>query len=84
MKLKLVLAALVALGGAAFTAGSASAMPIAPLTAQASNVETVALVCGRHGCVRRYPAYHRGVVVVRRPYYRHYGYHRWHRGYHRW
>jgi hypothetical protein len=80
MKLKFALVALVALGGAALTSASASAMPIAPLTAQASNVETAALVCGPRGCVRTVPVYRRG-------YYRGYGYHRgygWHRGYRRW
>jgi hypothetical protein len=83
MKLKFVLAALVALGGAALTGGSASAMPLAPLSAEASNVENVALVCGRHGCFRTGPVYRRH--YWHRPYYRHYGYHhRWHRGYHRW
>lgn len=74
MKFKLTLAALAVLGGTAFTIATASAMPVAPL-GQSNNVakvETVALVCGRHGCVRTRPvyrpAYRRGVVVVRRPY----------------
>jgi len=45
MKLRLALVGLVALGGAALTAGMASAMPLAPLgQSQASNVESVC--CG--------------------------------------
>jgi type IV secretory pathway protease TraF len=81
MKLKLAFAALVAFGGAALSAGTASAMPLAPLQSNASNVESVALVCGPRGCVRTVPAYRRGVVVVRRPYVRRYGYHRGYRRY---
>jgi hypothetical protein len=73
MKYKLTLAAITVLGGAAFSIATASAMPVAPLgQSNIANVETVALVCGRHGCVRTRPvyrpAYRRGVVVVRRPY----------------
>jgi hypothetical protein len=71
MKLKFALIALAALGGAALSAGTASAMPLAPLgPSQASNVESVRLVCGPRGCVRTVPAYRRGVVVVPRPYVR--------------
>ena len=81
MKLKLAFVALVAFGGAALSAGIASAMPLAPLQSNASNVESVALVCGPRGCVRTVPAYRRGVVVVRRPYVRRYGYHRGYRRY---
>ncbi|HTG06514.1 MAG TPA: hypothetical protein VK635_20990 [Bradyrhizobium sp.] len=81
MKLKLAFVALVAFGGAALSAGTASAMPLAPLQSNASNVESVALVCGPRGCVRTVPAYRRGVVVVRRPYVRRYGYHRGYRRY---
>ncbi len=87
MKLKLALVGLIALGGVALSAGTASAMPLAPL-AQASNVESVALVCGPRGCVRTAPVYRRGYAV--RPYgygYRHGGYRRaygYHRGYRRW
>jgi hypothetical protein len=62
-------------------AGTASAMPVASLGSNASNVETVALVCGPRGCVRTVPAYRRGVVVVRRPYVAR-GYYR--RGYRRY
>ena len=62
MKLKLAFVALVAFGGAALSAGAASAMPLAPLQSSASNVESVALVCGPRGCVRTVPAYRRGVV----------------------
>jgi hypothetical protein len=68
MKLRFALVALATLSGAALSAGTASAMPVAPLGSSASNVETVALVCGPRGCVRTVPAYRRGVVVVRRPY----------------
>ena len=80
MKLKFALVGLIALGGAALTAGTASAMPLAPLSPIA-NVESVALVCGPRRCVRTVPAYRRGVVVVRRPYVRRYGYHRGYRRY---
>lgn len=81
MKLKLAFVALVAFGGAALSAGTASAMPLAPLQSNASNVESVALVCGPRGCVRTVPAYRRSVVVIRRPYVRRYGYHRGYRRY---
>ena len=82
MKLKLAFVALVAFGGAALSAGTASAMPLAPLgQSNASKFESVALVCGPRGCVRTVPAYRRGVVVVRRPYVRRYGYHRGYRRY---
>lgn len=71
MKLKFALVALVALGGAAISTGTASAMPVAPMgQSTLANVETVALACGPRGCVRTRPAYRRGVVVVRRPYVR--------------
>jgi hypothetical protein len=87
MKLKFALVGLVALGGAALSAGTASAMPLAPLgQSAASNVESVALVCGPGGCVRTGPrAYGYGVrrgyaYGVRRGGYG-YGYRR---GYRRW
>jgi hypothetical protein len=65
MKLKYAFIALAALGGAALSAGIASAMPLAPVgLSQASNVESVRLVCGPRGCVRTVPAYRRGVVVT--------------------
>jgi hypothetical protein len=54
MKLKFALVGLVALGGAALTVGTASAMPLAPLSPLA-NVESVALVCGPNGCIRTAP-----------------------------
>ena len=87
MKLRLGLAivGLVALGGAAITAGMASAMPLAPLgQSQASNVESVAVVCGPNGCIRTAPVYRRYGYGVRR-----YGYgvrrgYAYHRGYRRW
>ena len=85
MKLRLALVGLVALGGAALTAGMASAMPLAPLgQSQASNAESVALVCGPNGCIRTAPVYRRYGYGVRR-----YGYgvrrgYAYHRGYRRW
>jgi hypothetical protein len=85
MKLRLALVGLVALGGAALTAGMASAMPLAPLgQSQTSNVESVAVVCGPNGCIRTAPVYRRYGYGVRR-----YGYgvrrgYAYHRGYRRW
>ena len=81
MKLRLALVGLVALGGAALTAGMASAMPLAPLGQfQSSSVESVALVCGPNGCIRTRPVYRRYGYGVRR-----YGYVRpYHRVYRRW
>ena len=58
MKLRLALVGLVALGGAALTAGTASAMPLAPLF-PVSNVESIAVVCGPNGCIRTRPVYRR-------------------------
>jgi hypothetical protein len=83
VKLKFALLALAALGGAALSAGTASAMPLAPLgQSQASNVESVAVVCGPRGCVRTAPVYRGGAYVVRRPYVRRgYVYHRGYRRY---
>jgi len=54
MKLKFALVGLVSLGSLA-AAGTASAMPLAPLSL-ASNVESIALVCGPNGCIRTAPA----------------------------
>jgi hypothetical protein len=66
MKLRL---GLVALGGAALTAATASAMPLAALgQSRASNVENVALVCGPNGCIRTAPVYRYGGYGVRRGY----------------
>jgi hypothetical protein len=82
MKLRLALVGLVALGGAALTAGMASAMPLAPLS-PVSNVENVAVVCGPNGCIRTRPVYRRYGYGVRR-----YGYvrpaYRYGRVYRRW
>ena len=64
MKLKFALVGLIALGGAALTAATASAMPLAPL-GQASNVESVALVCGPNGCIRTAPRVYGGYGVRR-------------------
>jgi hypothetical protein len=83
MKLKFALVGLVALSGAAFAAGTASAMPLAPLGVT-SNVENVAVVCGPNGCIRTAPVYRYGGYGVRRYGY---GYRRgyaYHRGYRRW
>ena len=78
MKLRLALVGLVALGGAALTAGMASAMPLAPLgQSQTSNVESVAVVCGPNGCIRTAPVYRRYGYGVRRGYAYHRGYRRW-------
>jgi hypothetical protein len=79
MKLKFALVGLAALGSLA-AAGTASAMPLAPV----SNVESVALVCGPNGCIRTAPVYRYGGYGVRRYGYgvrRGYGYRR---GYRRW
>jgi hypothetical protein len=68
MKLKFALVGLLALGGAAITAATASAMPLAPLGSQTSNVESVALVCGPNGCIRTAPVYRGYGYGVRRGY----------------
>ena len=69
MKLRFALVGLVALGGAALTAGTASAMPVAALgVSPIANVESVALVCGPNGCIRTAPAYRYGGYGVRRGY----------------
>jgi hypothetical protein len=67
MKLKFALVGLVALGGAALSAGTASAMPLVPLSPIA-NVESVALVCGPNGCIRTRPVVRYGGYGVRRGY----------------
>lgn len=69
MKFKFALIGLAALGSLA-VAGSASAMPLAPVSTP-SNVENIAVVCGPHGCIRTAPVY--------RPYG--YGYRYGYRGY---
>jgi hypothetical protein len=84
MKLKFALVGLAALGGAALSAGTASAMPIglATNTDIASNIDQVRLVCNGYGRCWRTPGYYYGgPVVVRRGYYG-----GWHRGWHgrRW
>jgi hypothetical protein len=84
MKLKFALVGLIALGGAALTAGTASAMPLAPL-GQASNVESVALVCGPNGCIRTAPRVYGYGYGVRRGYVRRGGYaYGYRRGVRRW
>jgi hypothetical protein len=88
MKLKFALVGLLALGGAALIAGTASAMPLAPLSPSA-NVESVALVCGPNGCVRTAPRVYGYGYGVRRGGYaygvRRGGYAYGHRrGYRRW
>lgn len=76
MNFKYALAGLAALGSLA-VAGTASAMPLAPLgQSPVANVETVALVCGPNGCIRTAPVY-RGYGYgygVRRGYVRRGGY----------
>jgi hypothetical protein len=84
MKLKFALVGLVALGGAALTVGTASAMPLAPLSAIA-NVESVALVCGPNGCIRTAPRVYGYGYGVRRGYVRRGGYaYGYRRGVRRW
>lgn len=81
MKLKFALVGLLALGGAALTAGTASAMPLG----QASNVESVALVCGPNGCIRTAPRVYGYGYGVRRGYVRRGGYaYGYRRGYRRY
>jgi hypothetical protein len=87
VKLKYALVGLAALGGAALSAGTASAMPIglATNTDIAANVEQVRLVCDFYGrCFRTGPRYYGyGGPVVGYGYgggYRRYGY----GGYRRW
>lgn len=88
MKLNHALVGLAALGGAALSAGTASAMPIGLATNPdiASNVEQVRLVCDGYGrCFRTAPRYSYGYYggpVVRFGYGGGYRRH-WHRGY-RW
>ena len=81
MKLKYALVGLVALGGAALSAGSASAMPFGLATKAdiASNAEQVRLVCDQYGrCYRTGPRYYGYGRPFVRP-----GYGRgWHRGWH--
>jgi hypothetical protein len=90
VNLKSALAGLVALGGAALAAGTASAMPLAPLgQSPVSSVESAALVCGPNGCIRTAPVYrrygygYRGYGVHRYGYGVHRGY-GYHRSYRRW
>jgi UPF0288 family protein (methanogenesis marker protein 3) len=74
MKLRFALVGLVALGGAAFSPETASAMPLAPLgQSQTLNVENAAVACGPRGCVgvRRYG------YGVRRGYAYRRGFRRW-------
>jgi len=66
MKLKSALFGLAALGGLAAT-GTASAMPLAQLSA-ASNVEKAAAVCGPNGCVQTAPVYPYGYMLYVHPY----------------
>ena len=88
MKIRFALVGFVALSGAAFATGTASAMPLAAL-AVTSNVENAAVVCGPNGCIRTAPVYRYGGYGVRR--YGGYGYrygvrrgYAYHRGYRRW
>jgi hypothetical protein len=84
MKLRFALVGLVALSGAALSAETASAMPLAPFgQSQTSNVENAALVCGPNGCIRTAPVYRYGYGVHRYGYGVRRGY-AYHRGYRRW
>ncbi len=68
MKLTYALVGLAALGGAALSAGTASAMPLGLAGGSniAANVEQVRLVCDAYGrCFRTGPRYYRGGPVVR-------------------
>jgi hypothetical protein len=84
MKLKFALVGLAALGGAALSAGAASAMPLGLATNAdiASDVEQVRLICDVYGrCFRTAPRYYGyyGGPAVR------FGYGgRYHRGWRRW
>jgi hypothetical protein len=78
VRLRFALVGLVALSGAALSAETASAMPLAPFgQSQTSNVENAALICGPNGCVRTAPVYRRYGYGVRRGYAYHRGYRRW-------
>jgi hypothetical protein len=80
MKLSHALVGLVALGGAALAAGTASAMPIglATNTDIASNIDQVRWVCGPYRCWNA-PGY--GYYGGPHRFYGGYG---WHRGWRRW
>jgi hypothetical protein len=85
VKLTYALVGLAALGGAALSAGTASAMPIGLATNAdiASNVEQVRLVCDVYGrCFRTAPRYYGyGGPVLGYGYGYGRGYHRgWHHG----
>jgi hypothetical protein len=82
MKLSHALVGLVALGGAALAAGTASAMPIglATNTDIASNIDQVHWVCGPHRCWNA-PDYGYGYGYYPHRFYGGYG---WHRGWRRW
>ena len=77
VKLTHAVVGLVALGGAALSAGTASAMPIglATNTDIASNVEQVRLVCDVYGRCFRTGGYYYGGPVIREGYRG-----GWHRG----
>jgi hypothetical protein len=84
MKVRIALVGLIALGGAAFSAGTASAMPLAPLgQSETSNVENAAVACGPRGCIRTAPIYRHGYGVHRYGYGVRRGY-AYHRGYRRY
>jgi hypothetical protein len=84
MKLSHALVGLVALGGAALAAGTASAMPIglATNTDIASNIDQVRWVCGPYRCWNA-PGYGYGYGYYGGP-HRFYGGYGWHRGWRRW
>jgi hypothetical protein len=82
MKLSHALVGLVALGGAALAAGTASAMPIGLATNSdvASNIEQARWVCGPYRCWNA-PPYGYGYYGPHRFYGGGYG---WHRGWRHW
>ena len=89
MKLKFALVGLAALGGAALSTETASAMPIGSVTIPdiASNIDQVRLVCNAYGRCWRAPGYaygyYGGGPVIRYG-YGGYGYGRGWRGGRRW
>jgi hypothetical protein len=84
MKLRFALIGLAALSGAVLSAGTASAMPLAPLgQSETSNVENAAVACGPRGCIRTAPIYRYGYGVRRYGYGVRRGY-AYRRGYRRW
>ena len=84
VKLSYALVGLAALGGAALSVGTASAMPIglATNTDLASNVEQVRIVCDVYGRCFRTPGFYGYGYGYGGP--RYYGGYGWHRGHRHW